>query len=220
MGYILPVPLWALGLITGSEWCPYHATSKNGLGLHCFHLKAPQITGGQRDTLQIGIFTAWNWGAVLHTLGRSREERGSAEQRQPKPGDNARGCCPPEEVARPGLGRSILPFGCTNGGWPELTLLGSCFGEDWFPGSELGSWYSREYKLLPASTGASAVPSYKGPTWSTWKFSHICKMNDTKKNLAAVASFGSGSTVRDSCTFFSAKTIENILSHQTHSLKE
>lgn len=75
---------------------------------------------------------------MLLALGHSGGVHGSAEWWQPKLRDGAGGWCPPAEVARPGVGRSMLSFGGMNGGRPEPTLLGSCFGEDWFPGSELG----------------------------------------------------------------------------------
>lgn len=81
---------------------------------------------------------------MLHALGHGGGIHGSAWRWQPKLRDGAGGWHPPAEVARPGMGRSILPFGSMIGGQPEPTLPGSCFGEDWFPGGELGSQYLRE----------------------------------------------------------------------------
>ena len=73
---------------------------------------------------------------MLHTLGHGGGVRGSAGSSGMVLED---GVHHPAEVARPGVGRSILPLGSMNRGWPESTLLGSCFGGGWFPGSELGS---------------------------------------------------------------------------------
>lgn len=109
-GHIHSAPLLALCLITGSERCPYHATNKTCSGLHFFVFKVSQITGGQGDTPQTGVFTAWHRGGVQHTLEHCRGVCGSAGWRQPKLGDSAEGWCPPGEVAKSGMGSSITAF--------------------------------------------------------------------------------------------------------------
>lgn len=75
---------------------------------------------------------------MLQTPGYGREARGRVRHWWPKFGDGAERCHP-AEVPRSGMGRPTLPKG-----QPEAILLRSCFGEDWFLGSDLGSCYLRK----------------------------------------------------------------------------